>query len=764
MDSGASRPSGDAPEHPATPPAALQDRGTGAAALAAREAELSAALAAARARLASAAAAAAAAATARLGARAAAGALLPEGPAALLEELEAVHAVREYASFLSALSDLARDAERAARAAERAAAGGDPAAAVRAAAAAAGPFGHAQSYVAALEALAAGGRVPAGPLRRRGAGLAARVAAAGGALRAVLNAAAAALLEACGWPPPLAGSAAAAAGWDGLAAPEHAPALAELQHALSALLTLQRAAEHAAFAALAAAPASAEGPPLWPAAALLAAPAAALRRHFASGLPTDRADRPEWLFAAALGAARAAAPAAEALQPAVDAHCLGDRYALPLEAARAAHEAGVAPLLRAHVLPRLVALDDPGAWLHYTDAAVKYEAELAPLRGAAPGGGAAEPVLAAAAARPGSAIEVLFEDEAWAAGWLAAEAWDAARQLEAACEAPGAWGAPAGAALAGGDAAACRHEFWPPACAEAALALADGLAGRAAWIAAPAHQERFLEAAPLAVLRDFRARLAALLARAEQFRDPLSDAWLPRVGAALCAAHAAEHAAREPAGALLGAELGAPGAAALGAVLSREADALSALRRRWALKLAAAGGARFEAALAPYAADGARFAAGAEAGAPPAGPSPRLLLAAHALQALLRALGAALDAVAFRDAWRALALAANRALFNGVVVEAAFSRRGAALLAADVACVAAAFAGCAPRPNAHFRESAEAAALLALPRAEAAALGAALRGPPAAAAAALAAAGARSLSTEQAEAVLARRLEAAGDS
>jgi hypothetical protein len=347
-------------------------------------------------------------------------------------------------------------------------------------------------------------------------------------------------------------------------------------------------------------------------------------------------------------------------------------------------------------------------------------------------------------------------------GWLAAEAWDAARQLEAACEAPGAWGAPAGAALAGGDAAACRHEFWPPACAEAALALADGLARRAAWIAAPAHQERFLEAAPLAVLRDFRARLAALLARAEQFRDLLSDAWLPRVGAALCAAHAAEHAAREPAGGLLGAELGAPGAAALGAALGREADALSALRRRWALKLAAAGGARFEAALAPYAADGARFAAGAEAGAPPAGPSPRLLPAAHALQALLLALGAALDAVAFRDAWRALALTANRALFNGVAVEAAFSRRGAALLAADVACVAAAFASCAPRPGAYFRESAEAAALLALPRGAAAALGAALRGPAGGAPAALAAAGARSLSPEQAEAVLARRLDSAG--
>jgi hypothetical protein len=48
-------------------------------------------------------------------------------------------------------------------------------------------------------------------------------------------------------------------------------------------------------------------------------------------------------------------------------------------------------------------------------------------------------------------------------------------------------------------------------------------------------------------------------------------------------------------------------------------------------------------------------------------------VAADALASTLRALGDSLDAVAFRDVWRAVALAVNAAAYNEVATEALFS-------------------------------------------------------------------------------------------
>ena len=77
--------------------------------------------------------------------------------------------------------------------------------------------------------------------------------------------------------------------------------------------------------------------------------------------------------------------------------------------------------------------------------------------------------------------------------------------------------------------------------------------------------------------------------------------------------------------------------------------------------------AGFEEGVPPEAAAAAAAAAG-----PPA-PSPAMLLAADSLQQLLRALAQHLDAVVFRDVWKAVALAVNYALYNEVATEALFS-------------------------------------------------------------------------------------------
>ncbi len=67
--------------------------------------------------------------------------------------------------------------------------------------------------------------------------------------------------------------------------------------------------------------------------------AASLRAHFSAGRPTDRPDRPEWLFGTALALARSLAPSLAPLQGAIAAHGLGAHYSAPLEYARAMRSA-----------------------------------------------------------------------------------------------------------------------------------------------------------------------------------------------------------------------------------------------------------------------------------------------------------------------------------------------------------------------------------------------------------------------------------------
>lgn len=214
--------------------------------------------------------------------------------------------------------------EKGVSALERAAGEGDGAALVQSASEATDTLSHAVGYVLALQQLAAEGRVPAEGLQQYGAGLEARVGAAQGLLHTLLSQAIQARLAAASWPPPLSatggeggGGEEAGAGWPGFAAaPGGEAALTELQQLAVPLLTLQRVVQHAEFAALAAAPEglTQEGPVLWIAEELAAPLAARLRHHFAEGLPTDRADKPEWLFATVLRAARQLAPHAQAFQ------------------------------------------------------------------------------------------------------------------------------------------------------------------------------------------------------------------------------------------------------------------------------------------------------------------------------------------------------------------------------------------------------------------------------------------------------------------
>lgn len=79
---------------------------------------------------------------------------------------------------------------------------------------------------------------------------------------------------------------------------------------------------------------------------------AKLRFHFATGRPTDRIDQPDWLFQTAAKLTKEHYEEFKLLQPAVEAHGLGQIFFLPWEFANAVR-AAVQTVLKEHVLPRL---------------------------------------------------------------------------------------------------------------------------------------------------------------------------------------------------------------------------------------------------------------------------------------------------------------------------------------------------------------------------------------------------------------------------
>ena len=110
--------------------------------------------------------------------------------------------------------------------------------------------------------------------------------------------------------------------------------VADVSRVMAAFIALQRSIQREAFDA-GLDDALGGGAALWAVEEAAAPLAASLRAHFGAGRPTDRADRPEWLFSTALGLARGLAPSLAPLQGAIAAHGLGGHYSAPLEFARA---------------------------------------------------------------------------------------------------------------------------------------------------------------------------------------------------------------------------------------------------------------------------------------------------------------------------------------------------------------------------------------------------------------------------------------------
>eukprot|EP00884_Botryococcus_braunii_P018181 jgi/Botrbrau1/5046/Bobra.37_1s0012.1 len=587
-------------------------------------------------------------------------------------------------------------------------------------------------------------------------------------------------LRLAGWPPPLAKPGGARPGgppvsWAGFQAADPA-IVGELQRLLAALIAFQRSCDPLSSSQLAEAESAraVEGPQLWAVSEVAAPLGDRLRLHFAAGLPTDRVDRPEWLFATALKIVKEHAQGLAPLQPAIEAHGLQDIYYVPFEFARAIRSV-VQEILRERLLPRLVAGGNAAHWLHFVEEAVQFERQLAPLRGLALGLPSDEegPELW----NRGSCLELVCSDTAWRESWWEAERVTALAALDDLLDSVDAW-SPAGSAWGLGSddpllppyssaapavsaSPAYQSEFYPSVAAEGALQIVEGLARKCAWIGNPLFRREFAAAVPEAVLKSLLARLTRLARTAEEFQDLASEVWGPRLAAYICAAHFIEHRVREAEGPLLLLDLDVvENGHKRGSVLSSQADSFSRYVKKWTLKLAKAVGTRFVEATAVYRKP-PNLETFAQPGPDPSGDEVSLKLkpALEGLAATLALLADHMDQVVFREMWRAVAVAANRMMYNEIATEARFSSRGARQFSVDVAALRGVFQAYTPRPAAHFREASEAASLLMEGEDRAVALAHTLASDPAHAGPLMKHMGVTRLTPQQARCVLSMRLE-----
>ena len=459
-----------------------------------------------------------------------------------------------------------------------------------------------------------------------------------------------------------------------------------------------------------------------------------LQHHFASGLPTDRLDKPEWLFAGAIKAAKQCCKYVEALQPCINAHNMEAVYSIQFEVARAIGAVAVGDVLKSHVLPRLAEMQDPPSWLHYVDEAIRFEDNLAPFKGVVmnPQNMESEVLSLGLWFLPESILNVAFENKVWAEQWISAEREDASSQLASALEAfHSMHGIGSSVGLANHDitvataissAKASQLETINSSVFEEVENILVNLVRRGMKVPPGlARRNCFWEQVLVAIIKEFGHQSSSEMIRAEQFHHLLDDIGLPRIGFILCTIHSIEHSIREPGGFLLAA---CATDEHLSQILVHEADYLAHLRRQWTYKIAKMGIEEFKESMSKYTGHLQVLASRDEDEACTTSlvidqPSPALLAAASVLYSLLDKFSMHLDAVIFRDIWRALALSVNQTIVHDIAMEVTFTQNSSQQFAVDVDNLVAVFKTCTARPASHFKESKEACFLLGLPSDEA---------------------------------------------
>ncbi|KAL3137392.1 hypothetical protein ABBQ32_006915 [Trebouxia sp. C0010 RCD-2024] len=505
---------------------------------------------------------------------------------------------------------------------------------------------------------------------------------------------------------------------------------------------------------------------------------AKLRFHFASGRPTDRVDQPDWLFETAALATEEHLESFKALQPAVQSHGLDKVFYLPFEFARAMHAAvqtvlreHVLPRLSQQGTQDLwtfyadsaVAFEKRMAILrgiYIDDSQMDHDGPFAWGKGSC---------LELVFARDAWQDAWLRAEDQDGQEQLAdildrPNAWDPSPSV--------AENMPYQQTLQKGNSSgkvAWQEEFWPTTAAEYVLHLLWTLSKRALWLLDPESRQSYVAAVPKNMMRTFRNRLGRLAKTAEDLRNMASPQWIPKVSAYINTCHYLEHHLRQshlplllmhdsaslapspdrtrestpvppspnpqpPAFTPNNLHLASPadgqqhvrrptdpqiranGGAGVGAY-EAEAAAVGSFWKKWSLKLARAvvwqfemdsRSYRYKSHLAEFSMTSYDREEGEEV------VSPQLQRALIGLDDAVKLLSASMDAVVFRETWKAIAVAINRHLYNEVATETKFSHQGGRQLACDVQTLFSVFQPYTLKPAAHFKELRDASLLLAM--------------------------------------------------
>lgn len=550
-------------------------------------------------------------------------------------------------------------------------------------------------------------------------------------------------LKQCGWPPPLTASPPEE---EECFLPEHAELINELQMLMVALTALQQVDQYDAFRKMEEEDLGAsthEGPILWVAKVAAHSFTEALTQHFTDPqLPTSDVHQPQWMFDATLKVIREHAGKLEVFQGVIDSRELHSTYHLSIEFARALRDTLVDILVNVR-FPALLDLpeeDQLQLWVAYFEQMVKFEYKLAPLIGVfLEDGDPLPPVVVRQAC-----TKSITDRKEFLAAWITAERNLALKNTDEILYDAGGW-APVRALLdeptspgprrsrhkgrdaedgddlhTGGPASAADQEFYPPVAAQGLEELLGLVMSRARCLGDFKAVERFLRSVVSGVIQTAHDVMDRKWLSYKNDPKKLLGEARGQLCSTICAAHYLEKALEDMSeevvvirGLLEGAQ-GPKDKGAAEGIFDQQVRLVMTDRREWSLRLAHAVGLRIKELLKAYLHSLDRLAASSMGIEDVDGVSPSLTCLVEYLGDSLAELSHCLDAVCFREVWKAAATILNGEIFNEVALEAQFSSFGVRQFSVDCKAVLALFQPYSSRPQAHFKELSEALLLLQL--------------------------------------------------
>eukprot|EP00210_Caulerpa_lentillifera_P005329 g5092.t1 len=421
-----------------------------------------------------------------------------------------------------------------------------------------------------------------------------------------------------------------------------------------------------------------------------------LKLHFATESATSDISKPDWLFQTALKIIQRHSMGMQYFQGVLKSCGLDGLFDLEIEFMRAI-QLTVQSIVANFHLPRLFSSGSGALWITWTESAKKFDRDVMELIGITPEAGE----LWDQYLETGS-IRVFFTNKDWLVAWCNSEVEDCVQQLDEILLRPYAWNS-----ASNGD--AFLEEIWPPRFAEEAWGVLVAIVQKTKGIPADC-VEIWLKRVGKPYLLDFGRRLSSTAKTTEAFKDLLESDKASRICGVICAANFFIHSLMEWNEFENGVNVNRD---QLNHVFSKELNSFSSFRKEWCMKLAKEIAFQFNNDLHDYKKSLHVFS---KLGMQDHQPSDNFVPAVLKLRDVLQMFAGLVDAVCFREIWKAVTYGIVRIMFNDVITEAKFSAWGAQQLQCDIRALIDVFSLYTNRPHTHFKELHEACVLLTIPK------------------------------------------------